>query len=43
MNFDKFDITDSNNENLQKNGFVIDKINKCWIFQNEDNLFIHVK
>ena len=21
----------------------IDKINKCWIFQNEDNLFIHVK
>ncbi len=43
MNFDKFDITDSNNENLKKNGFVIDKINKCWIFQNEDKLFIHVK
>jgi hypothetical protein len=43
MNFDKFNSYGSNNENLKKNGFIIDKINKCWIFQNEDNLFIHIK
>ena len=43
MNFDKFNLTGSNNENLQKNGFFIDKINSSWIFQNEDKLFIHVK
>jgi hypothetical protein len=43
MNFDKFNSYGSNNENLKKNGFIIDKINKCWIFQNEDNLLIHIK
>lgn len=42
-NFDKFISTDSNNENLKKNGFFIDKINKYWVFQNEENLFIHIK
>ena len=43
MDFDDSIYIKSNNESLQKTGFVIDKINKCWIFKNEDKLYITCK
>jgi hypothetical protein len=43
ITFDKKLIKPDNDDSLRINEFVIDKINKCWIFKNEDKLSIHAK
>ncbi len=43
INLDMFHFQESDNDSLRINDFVIDKINKYWIFKNEDKLSIHTK